>query len=489
MHAGPKFLIWFGRTPRLTISEPELILEVLVSRAEHFERYVAPPLIRQFEGVGLTNIHGDEWARRRKLLTPAFHTENLKLLVPFVGETVQRMLDERVPAAGGEVEVDVAEWYPRLPQPVITLATFGRNNCDEGSVVFWLQNEHASYAAEAHSKVFIPGYRFIPTTRNRRVWQLDRAIKTNLAKYVAGLQSHGGDHGDHTRDEARSNDNDLKDLMSFMAPAMTADQIVEEFKNIFFAGKETLTKYVSGLQSHGGDHGDHTRDEARSNDNDLKDLMSFMAPAMTADQIVEECKNIFFAGKETLTNLLTWAIVALAMHPEWQDRARREVVAVCGRRGLPTKDHLPKLKTLGMVVNETLRLYPPAVAAIRQAKRDVQLGGCVVPCGTEVLIPIMAVDHDRDVWGDDATEFNPARFAEAEDGGGNSRRHHMAFMPFGGGARLCMGQNLALTEAKVALAVVLQRCKFRLSPAYQHAPQVLMILSPQHGAQVIFQPL
>jgi PHYB activation tagged suppressor 1 len=343
MHAGPKFLIWFGRTPRLTISEPELILEVLVSRAEHFERYVAPPLIRQFEGVGLTNIHVDEWARRRKLLTPAFHTENLKLLVPFVGETVQRMLDERVPAAGGEVEVDVAEWYPRLPQQVITLATFGRNNCDEGSVVFRVQNEHASYAAEAHSKVFIPGYRFIPTTRNRRVWQLDRAIKTNLAKYVAGLQSHGGDHGDHTRDEARSNDNDLKDLMSFMAPAMTADQIVEE------------------------------------------------------------CKNIFFAGKETLTNLLTWATVALAMHPEWQDRARREVVAVCGRRGLPTKDHLPKLKTLGMVVNETLRLYPPAVAAIRQAKRDVKLGGCVVPCGTEVLIPIMAVDHDRDVWGDDAT--------------------------------------------------------------------------------------
>jgi PHYB activation tagged suppressor 1 len=65
----------------------------------------------------------------------------------------------------------------------------------------------------------------------------------------------------------------------------------------------------------------------------------------------------------------------------------------------------------------------------------------------------------------------------------------MAFMPFGGDARLCMGQNLALTEAKVALAVVLQRCKFRLSPAYQHAPQVFMILSPQHGAQVIFQPL
>ncbi|KAL6657482.1 hypothetical protein ACP70R_005262 [Stipagrostis hirtigluma subsp. patula] len=415
---GPKFVIWFGTTPRLTISEPELIREVLLSRAEHFDRYEAPPLICQFEGYGLSNIHGDEWARRRKILAPAFHTENLKRIVPFVGETVRRMLEERVLAAAGEVEVDVAEWYPRLPQEAITLATFGRNY-GEGSAVFRLQDEHAGYATAAHSRVFIPGYRFLPTRTNRRVWRLNREIRRSLAKLVAGLQSRGGDG------------------------------------------------------------------EGRDDGAGMRDFMSFMAPAMTTDEIIEECKNFFFAGKETLTNLLTWATVALAMHPEWQDRARREVVAVCGRRGLPTKDHLPKLKTLAMIVNETLRLYPPAVAMIRKAKRDVELGGCAVPAGTEILIPIMAVHHDADVWGADATEFNPARFAE--DGG--RPQHPMAFMPFGGGARVCIGQNLALIEAKVALAVVLQRCEFRLSPAYVHAPRVLMILNPQHGAPVIFRPL
>ncbi|XP_062187946.1 cytochrome P450 734A5-like isoform X2 [Phragmites australis] len=422
---GPKFLIWFGSTPRLTISEPELIREVLLSRAEHFDRYEAPPLVCQFEGYGLTNLHGDEWARRRKTLAPAFHTENLKRLVPFVGETVQRMLEERVleAAGGGEVEVDVTEWYPRLPQEAITLATFGRN-FDEGSVVFRLLDEHASYATEAHTKVFIPGYRFLPTRRNRRVWKLDRGIRRLLARFVAGMQSRGGDRQGERREDG------------------------------------------------GG----------------VRDFMSFMAPAMTADKIIEECKNIFFAGKETLTNLLTWATVALAMHPEWQDRARWEVLAVCGRRGLPTKDHLPKLKTLGMIVNETLRLYPPAVAIIRKTKRDVELGGCVVPAGTEILIPIMAVHHDTNVWGADATEFNPARFADSE-AGNNRPRHPMAFMPFGGGARVCIGQNLALMEVKVALAVVLQRCEFRLSPAYVHAPQVPMILNPQHGAPVIFRPL
>lgn len=140
---------------------------------------------------------------------------------------------------------------------------------------------------------------------------------------------------------------------------------------------------------------------------------------------------------------------------------------------------------VGMIVSETLRLYPPAVAMIRTAKRDVELGGCVVPAGTELLIPILAVHHDQALWGADATEFNPARFGDDQP----RRQHQMAFMPFGGGARICIGQNLALMEAKVALAVVLQRFAFRLSPAYVHAPRVLMILNPQHGAPVIFRTL
>ncbi|KAF8679087.1 hypothetical protein HU200_045845 [Digitaria exilis] len=418
----PMHLIWFGSTPRLVVSQPELIREVLLSRAEHFDRYDAHPLIRQFEGLGLSNLHGDEWARRRKILTPGFHTENLKLLVPFVGDTVQRMLEDRVfsGAGAGEVEVDVAEWYQRLPQDVMTLATFGRNY-DEGSVVFQLQGEHGSYATEAHSKVFIPGYRFIPTRKNRRVWQLDREIKRLLGTFVNGLQS-----GDH--------------------------------------------------RSGGRDHG-----RAGS----MREFMSFMAPAMSVDEIIEESKNFFFAGKETLTSLLTWATVALAMHPEWQDRARREVVDVCGHRSLPTRDHLPRLKTVGMIINETLRLYPPAVAMIRKAKHDVDLGGCAVPAGTEIMMPIMGVHHDAEVWGADATDFNPGRFADDRD----RPRQQMAFLPFGGGGRVCIGQNLALIVAKVALALVLQRCEVRPSPAYVHAPRVLMILNPQHGAPVIFRPL
>ncbi|KAF7007215.1 hypothetical protein CFC21_022169, partial [Triticum aestivum] len=319
----------------------------------------------------------------------------------------------------GEAEVDVAEWFQRVPQEVITFATFGRRNYEDGRVVFELQDELAGLAADAHSKVYIPGYRFLPLRRNLRVWHLVREIRKGLAAFIANLPKDG--HGDEQR---------------------------------------------------------------RDGGGGMRDLMSFMTPAMTTEEIIEESKNFFFAGKETLVSLLTWATVALAMHPEWQDRARQEVLAVVGRDDLPTKDHLPKLKTVGMIVNETLRLYPPAVAMIRTANRDVELGGCVVPAGTELLIPILAVHHDEEHWGADAAEFNPARF-----GDDRRPRHQMAFMPFGGGERVCIGQNLALIEAKVALAVVLQRFAFRLSPAYVHAPRVLMILNPQYGAPVIFRPL
>lgn len=142
-----------------------------------------------------------------------------------------------------------------------------------------------------------------------------------------------------------------------------------------------------------------------------------------------------------------------------------------------------------MILNETLRLYPPAVATIRRARRDVTLGGhdgVPVPRDTELLIPIMAMHHDAALWGHDATEFNPARFA---GGAARAAAHPLAFIPFGLGPRMCIGQNLALLEAKITLAILLQRFELVRSPNYVHAPTVLMLLYPQYGAPVIFRPL
>lgn len=141
---------------------------------------------------------------------------------------------------------------------------------------------------------------------------------------------------------------------------------------------------------------------------------------------------------------------------------------------------------LSMILNESLRLYPPTVATIRRAKEDVELGGRMIPRGTEFLIPILAVHHDQSIWGNDASEFNPGRFSE---GVGRAGNHPAGFIPFGLGVRTCIGQNLALLQAKLAMTIILQRFSFRLAPTYQHAPTVLMLLYPQYGAPIIFQKI
>ncbi|KAK9947622.1 hypothetical protein M0R45_003237 [Rubus argutus] len=175
--------------------------------------------------------------------------------------------------------------------------------------------------------------------------------------------------------------------------------------------------------------------------------------SITVNDIVEECKSFFFAGNQTTSNLLT----------------RR-----C------------KAQDADMILNESLRLYPPTVATIRRSRTDVELGGTKVPRGTELLIPILAVHHDQTLWGNDSNEFNPARFAE---GVARAAKHPVAFIPFGLGVRMCIGQNLALLQAKLALAIMLQRFSFKMAATYQHAPTVLMLLYPQYGAPVIFQRL
>lgn len=440
---GATFLVWFGPTSRVTISDPVLIREIFISKAEFYEKNESHPLVRKLEGDGLLTLQGEKWAHHRKIISPTFHMENVKLMIPTMGKTMAAMLDKwSTMANSDEVEIEVSEWFQRLTEEVVTRTVFG-TSYEDGKSIFQLQAQQMVSAIESFQKVFISTYRFLPTKKNRDSWKLDKEISKSLVELIERRRKYP---------VANSCSEDLLEVM-------IRASIMED--NIETISSNSLVSSSSSSSS--------------------------SSSPISVYDIVEECKSFFFAGKHTTANLLTWTTILLAMHPQWQKLAREEVLRVCGARDIPSKDDFSKLKTLGMILNESLRLYPPAVATIRRAKADVHLGGCMmIPRGTELLIPILAVHHDPGLWGQDANEFNPARFSQ---GVAHAAKHPMAFLPFGLGARRCIGQNLAILQTKLAMAMILQRFSFSLAPTYQHAPMVLMLLHPQSGAPIIFREL
>ncbi|KAF7124015.1 hypothetical protein RHSIM_Rhsim12G0194100 [Rhododendron simsii] len=448
---GGTFLVWFGPTARLTISDPVLIREVLNQKSDLFEKTDPPPHVRKLEGDGLLTLKGEKWVHHRAIIAPAFYQNNLKLMIPVMWKSTEKMLEkwlEMSNSAAGTVEIEVSKWFKILTEEIITHTAFGSCSYEDGKSIFELQAQQMVFAIDSYSKVLIPGFRFFPSRKNRVSWRLDKEIKKSLTKLITkriNKAAHNNNSNNPTSDECP------KDLLETMIKASVREEA---------ANREGL--------------------------NSRKYLSESASTMITVDDIVEECKTMFFAGKHTTSALLTWSTILLAMHPHWQELAREEVLRACGARDLPTRDDVAKLKTLGMILNESLRLYPPVVAILRRAKFDVDLGGCTIPCGTELLLPILPVHHDQSLWGHDATEFNPTRFAS---GVAHAAKHPAAFMPFGLGGRRCVGQNLAILQAKLAIAMILQRFSFDLAPSYQHAPTVVMLLNPQHGAPIMFRKL
>ncbi|XP_050208248.1 cytochrome P450 72A397-like [Mercurialis annua] len=202
---------------------------------------------------------------------------------------------------------------------------------------------------------------------------------------------------------------------------------------------------------------------------------------MSREDVIEECKLFYFAGHETTASLLVWTMIVLSMHQNWQDKARNEVLQVFGKNK-PTFDDLNYLKIVNMVLLEVLRLYPPT-SLVRSIHKNTKIGEYSLPKGVTLKVPLHLVQRGQELWGDNAVEFNPDRFS---DGISNDQ---LSLFSFGWGPRICIGQNVAMLEAKLALALILQRFSFHLSPTYKHVPTVVITLQPKFGAQIILQKI
>ena len=181
------------------------------------------------------------------------------------------------------------------------------------------------------------------------------------------------------------------------------------------------------------------------------------------------------AGHETTALALSWSLFLCAFDPAVQERAADEAQAVLGDRAATAAD-CAKLPYVRQVLDEAMRLYPPAGLLSRGARRgDVLLGRAVEP-GETVMVPVWAVHRHRSLW-DDPDAFDPDRFAPDRA----RLRHRYAYLPFGAGPRVCIGMGFALMEATIILATLLARLRFSTVGARAPVPRMLVTVRPAAG--------
>ncbi|KAH9292686.1 hypothetical protein KI387_042130, partial [Taxus chinensis] len=282
---GRRFIFWWGIEPRLTISEPELIKELL--SVKHGLSYGKSELqqkgVKDFIGKGLLMANGQDWVNQRRIIAPAFHHENLKGHVIHMVESTSCLINKwkRILEGGNGgagIEIEVMEHFMRLAADIIAKTEFG-SSYEDGKRVFEKLGLLQKLSSRGGRYSWFPGSGW---RKKREVGKLKKEVEESLERVVEARRESV------SMGRCNSYGHDLLGLM------------------LAECEKGSSTKF-------------------------------------TTQELMDECKTFFFAGQDTTSTLLTWTTMLLALHPEWQRRAREEVLTVCNGRP-PNFNTLPHLK-------------------------------------------------------------------------------------------------------------------------------------------------
>lgn len=223
--------------------------------------------------------------------------------------------------------------------------------------------------------------------------------------------------------------------------------------------------------------------DRRNHPENRNDLLAMLMEAqdeesgerMTDGQLRDECMTLFAAGHETSANSLAWTLFLLGKHPDIWERLRQEVKEILGNR-LPTMDDLRQLPYTLQVIQESMRLYPPAWAIGREAIAADEVEGYPIKPKSQILMSPYAIHRHPDFW-ENPEEFDPERFSPEN----SKNRHKYAYLPFGGGPRLCIGNNFAMMEMQIVLAMITQKFRLKLTDDQAVEMEALITLKPRNG--------
>jgi cytochrome P450 len=241
----------------------------------------------------------------------------------------------------------------------------------------------------------------------------------------------------------------------FMQAVATLDRIV--------------TRIVADRRASGG-----TRDDLLSMLLEARDQDT--GEGMTDKQLRDELVTLFLAGHETTAIALTWTFHLLGQSPRAEAILQAEVDEVLGERDAPAFDDLERLPYARMVAEEALRLYPPAYVFSRRAAREDKLGTFDMPAGAHIVISPYALHRRPDYW-PEPDAFWPERFAP----GARTDRPKLAYLPFGGGPRICIGNSFAMMEHAIVLAAAVRRWRLESIPGREVRTEPRITLRPRGG--------
>ncbi|TKY65631.1 PHYB activation tagged suppressor 1 [Spatholobus suberectus] len=435
---GPVFLYSTGTRQHLYVGIPELIKWIGLNksldlgRASYLTKTLKPLL-----GNGILRSNGLQWAFQRNLLAPEFFQSKIKNWVDIMKESttaiIKKWESHITESEGGIAELVIDGDMKALTADVISKACFGSTYA-QGNLIFAKLATMQTALAKPSILFGFLDLRFLPTKENKEICKLQKDVETMILKVIKDREAEnqkGSTHGNQ------------RDLL----------QIILE-------GAASATTDSSGKGIFG----------PRYNINQL---------------ILDICKNVYFAGSESTSLTIIWTLLLLALHPDWQQRVRSEIMETYDNllpHSFHDMDKLRQLKALTMVIQESLRLYGPAVTASREVLAEMKLGEHVLPKGINIWLFLPTLHRDPDNWGPDARMFEPERFV-----GGVSAacKYPQAYIPFGLGSRICLGQNFALLEIKEVLCLLLSKFSFAVSPNYRHCPVYRMLLMPKYGVRLL----
>ncbi|MDI1434271.1 cytochrome P450 [Polyangium sorediatum] len=418
------------------VNGPQVAHEMLVEKARSFEKSPGIRiLLHDLAGQGLFTSEGDLWRRQRRLLSPLFHPTQLQT---YVGAMNGEALRARERLKEGE-RTDLAAEMTRIAMSVVGRALFDARTFDE-----------ADELGEALTVAL--------------GWVNDRMATPYMTLQVSALEMTEYLDGklppwlEDVRARARA----ALDAPILM-PGRNDPTVVKAL--------EVLDKRIQAMI-----------DDRRASHADRKDLLTRLLYARDADlggegmsdkQVRDEANTLFIAGHETTATALAWSFYLLARDPAARAKVQAEADAF-GPEG-PTSYDPEKLAYTTRVFKEALRLYPPVIVLPRRALERVELGGHTFPERTILFVNVYGMHHRKDLF-PDPERFDPDRFSPENE----AKRHKSAWVPFGVGPRVCIGNHFALMEGPVVLATLMRGLSFEVEPQ-DVEPETFTTLRPKGG--------